>query len=278
MGQKTSTVALKDHSLNGPFSVDDLGKLAEQGPYHALSLRGHPLLTLKFTQALAKLKVQWLHLWCDVTRAALRPIFSMEGLEILDVFYLRSPGRLQGIMAARHLKQFRANWLNAEDLLEISQSNSLNTLGAQNATLSIPAIAALSNMPSLKELDLEESDLTDDMAALLATSQSLQTLDVGSTALTGKGLKQICQMKQLRRLDIWNLNICAQDLEWLANLPHLTYLSLGSPDGQQTLDASSVLPRLAELPALKELWLDGIELTEAQIKDLQNRYSKLRLD
>ena len=69
-------------------------------------------------------------------------------------------------------------------------------------------------------------------------------------------------MSQLRSLDIWALDIQEEDLELLNDLPNLEYLSIGGGyEDQTTLTSKGVLPRLAQLPSLKRVWLDGITLS-----------------
>ena len=49
-------------------------------------------------------------------------------------------------------------------------------------------------------------------------------------------------------------------------------MSIGGYEGQTTMTAADVLPRLKNLTTLKRLWLDGVELNEAQSEELKGRY------
>ena len=109
------------------------------------------------------------------------------------------------------------------------------------------------------------------MAEIISESESLSRLDLGGTRLTSVGLAKICEMK-LRHLDVWATNISVEDLDLLANIPSLESLSIGGYEGQTTMTAADVLPRLKNLTTLKRLWLDGVELNEAQSEELKGRY------
>lgn len=115
------------------------------------------------------------------------------------------------------------------------------------------------------------------MAGTLATSKMISQLDVGATRLGPKGLQLICQMTQLRELDIWALDIEESDLDMLAALSNLEYLSVGGYDEQTVLTAKGVLPRIAQLPSLKRLWIDGIPLTSDEVAKLEKRYEHVQV-
>jgi hypothetical protein len=83
-------------------------------------------------------------------------------------------------------------------------------------------------------------------------------------------------MSQLQSLDIWWTNIVEKDLDLLANLTNLEYLSIGGYDGQKLLIAKGVIPRLAAIPKLKKIWLDGITLTAEEQELLKERYEYVR--
>ena len=258
----------------GPFGVRELRNLCSQGRFEFLSLTKQPLIMAKVAKELTALSsVRSLWLWCPTTRTALRHVISIPGLEILDILEIRYPGALENFSEATQLKEFRCNGsMSEDDLLEVSRLPNLEELAAQNASLSTKALDAILGMSRIRNLDLEATALNDNMAAVLATSSTIETLEIGATRVTAKGLRSICTMSQLRSLDIWALDIQEKDLEILGSLPNLERLSLGGYDGQTTLTSKGVLPRLAQLPSLKRIWLDGIALSSSERAALEERY------
>ena len=206
----------------------------------------------------------------------MRHVISIPGLEGLQLRGIRHPGVLENFEGATEIKTFLCDFLSDDDLLAIARLPNLEDLAAQTATLSARALEAILRMPKLRKLDLEETELDDDMATALPSSSTLEALDIGATRVTAVGLRSICTMSQLRHLDIWALDIQEEDLELLGSLPNLEYLSLGGYEGQTTLTSKGVLPRLAQLPSLKRIWLDGIALSSNERAALEKRYEYVR--
>jgi len=266
-------------SLEGPFSSADIRSLRKNGNIEKLSLTKQNLVTAEIAKGFCSLEsVEWVWLWCSVTRTAMREVIAIPNLRTLDVLEIRYPGKLQNFAAAEKLAVFRANhYMSEEDLFEVSKLPALEELGAQNAAISEDSLAALLEMPNLRDLDLEATAFNDDMAAAIAQIKRITKLDVGATLLTRKGLRHICGMKQLRSLDIWATNIAEEDLDMLADLPGLEYLSVGGYEGQKDLTSNGVLPRLERIKSLKRVWLDGIPITDKEKGHLEERYEKVRL-
>ena len=219
-----------------------------------------------------------LWLWHHATPAALRYVFAIPKLRVLDLMGIAYPGRLAGFAAAV-IEEFRCNsGLRASDLLEITTSTSLKELSAHSADLSMRAMTALMAMPRLQSLDIEGTGFDDEMAALLVGNVSLHSLEVGRTKLSRKGLAHLCTMKNLRSLDLWSTRITEDDLELLAGLP-LEYLSIGRIDDEQFAPFSTVtvMKKLEALPALKRIWLDGLELSAEHLAEFKRRKITVRL-
>lgn len=66
------------------------------------------------------------------------------------------------------------------------------------------------------------------------------------------------------------------DLAALSKLTNLKYVSLGRCDGQSGLLSKEIKPYIDELPSLQRLWLDGIELTEAEQAIMVSQYEYFR--
>ncbi len=264
-------------ALQGPFKAAQLRGLAKHGAIDTLSLTAHPLMSVKLVKELKAVQsVRDLHLWCETTRAAMRHVVSLPGLEVLSLFSLRKPGVLEGFSEATSLKTFRSSSLSSRDVREICRAPNLEVLGVQHTHLSLQAFEAIKSVKKLRDLDVEGSNFDDEMAAALASSRTIDELLLGATRVTAKGLRHICTMTQLRALDIWALNLQAADLEMLGALRNLEYISVGGYEGQTALTAENVLPILEGLPSLKRIWLDGIALTETQMSDLREKYESVQ--
>lgn len=220
---------------------------------------------------------RWLWLQCETTRAAIRQLVRIPGLETLDVMQLCGPGAVSGLGDMTALRALRINgWLHARDLRGIAACPSIETLGAQGAGLTLPALEALLAMPRLRALDLEGTDFDDAMALSVSRSTTLEWLELGSTRLTRAGLVHLARMPRLRGLDLWATPVSEAECAMLRELPALEYLSLGGYN-DMPLDGTALMPLLLAMPALKRVWLDGVWLERDQIATLGARFESVRI-
>jgi hypothetical protein len=264
--------------IEGHFSPATIRAIAKQGHIEKLSITNAPLLTAKVARGFSALSsVTQLWLWCDVTRTAMRYVIAIPQLQILNILNIKNPGRLGGFASATSLHTFRCPFLSESDLLEISTCRTLREISVQDGEISPGVIEALLGLPQLEKLDLEATVFDDDMAKQISASTRLLSLDVGATRLTRKGLIHICKMRQLQALDLWATAIDESDLDLLSQLPKLEYLSIGDVEGCTRFNAETVLPRLARMSALQEVWLDGIPVNSSQMEQLESSYKKVRV-
>lgn len=263
-------------SLEGPFSAKDIRSLSGSGRIERLSLTKQSLVTAKISEGLSSLpSVEWLWVWCPITRTAMRHVVAIPQLEVLDVLKIRHPGQLVDFSKASSIRVFRCNsCMTAADLKEVALLPNLVELGAQSASISCSAVDAILRAPKLQKLDLEDSNFDDVMAEQISNSATIEELDVAGTSISRRGLERICSMPKLRSLDIWALALSADDLGLLTRIPNLEYLSLGHHE----LKSRDVLPVLEALPSLKRLWLDGVALSSAEVSQLEERYEYFRAD
>jgi hypothetical protein len=265
-------------SIDAPTSARRIRSLNPQRAIDALRVSSTRLFDVKLANEVSTWQsIKRIDLWCKTTKAALRRLLATPGLEEANLRELRQHGSLAGMPRPTTLHTLRCSWLSSDDLLNIADLPDLRILGAQYAQLSPRAVSGLARMESLSDLDLEGSNLTDDMASILSAPTSIESLSVGATRIGSKGLERICQMTQLRELDIWALDIQECDLDMLSGLARLNYLSVGGREEQSVLTASGVLPRIARLPSLRRLWLDGIALTADEISELERRYERVKV-
>lgn len=266
--------------LQGPFDATGLRELRRRGAMARLQVSGQPLLTAAVARGFDSLvSVQHLRLQCATTRTAMRHVVAVPGLRVLEMLRLQSPGRLEGFAANHTLEVFRCNQgLSEADLVEIAASPSLRHLAARGSHLTARAFEALLPLVHLESLDLEDTDFDDSMAARLHARASLRRLHVGQTALTREGLQHIARLRQLRSLDIWGNPIAETDIDLLADLQQLECLSLGRAAAGEALppfDASTLLPRLQAIPALKHVVLEGVSVTDEQRSRYERHFERV---
>ena len=81
----------------------------------------------------------------------------------------------------------------------------------------------------------------------------------------GEGLKYVRDLKSLRSIDLRNTPVTDAQLKVLADLPSLETVMLGSNPNL----TDSLPDYLVNLPNLKQLCLDGIDVTEAVLPQLK---------
>jgi hypothetical protein len=267
------------YAIEGVPTSEAIEALRQVGPIDKLSLVKGPVITVKVAKLLCSLPfVEWLWLWCDVTRAAVSQVIRVPGLVSLDLLAIRKPGTLSGFEQASTLRVLRANQsLEEKDLIAIAKAPRLHELGAQGADLTPKALDALLSLPELGSLDLEGTLFNDEMAHLIGQSTSIHSLDLGATKLTRRGLEFLSSMKQLRSLDLWATSLRERDLELLRSFPHLEYVSVGGYAGSDSLDAAYLVSLFGSLPSLKRVWLDGVDIAEAELAVLRERLTSVRV-
>ncbi len=265
--------------LQGAITTEKVRGVLTNEPVDKLSIVKSPLLTLEIAAELTSLSsVRHLWLWCPVDRLALNALIRIPGVKVVDILWLEGPFPLAGFGFAADLEVFRANCSMREgDLLAISECKNLIEVGAQNAEITDRALDALLELHTLRTLDLEGSGVDDAMASKICMSSTLTALDLGATRITGTGLRHLCKLRQLRSLDLWALPILEEDLDALAQLTELDYLSIGNYQHCEQFNAETLLPRLAAIPSLKRLWLDGIAVSPAQQRLLEERYEHVKI-
>jgi hypothetical protein len=267
------------YRLEGAPSAEDMRQLSAVGALDKLSVTKCKLVTAPMAERLQRLQsVGWLHLWCDVTRAAMRRVIALPGLRSLDVLRVRGAGLLGDFAGAASLRQLRvSSGLCARDVMAITRCPALRELSMQGAALTEAAVEAVCEMPQLQSLDLEGAAFDDQMAAALSRSVTLESLDIGATQVTRRGLIKILEIKQLQALDLWATDLSEDDLELLRALPNLQRVSLGGYAKTPSLDAARIVPLLRSLPALKHVWLDGVVVSPAQEAALRERLESVQV-
>lgn len=264
---------------DGPMNDGHIASLLETEHFDNVYIRSKKRLRAADAKKFALIRsASDITIWCDISRAAIHYFISRPNLESLSIFKLKSPGRLRGFEDAIQLKHFSCMYgLNEADLIEIATLPKIEKLSAQGAQVTEGAIQALLRNKTLQEIDFEGSGFDDGLAKSVSQSTTITGLELGSTKITKAGLACICGMAQLKKLDIWWANIEEADLEMLQRLPNLEYLSIGGHDQQTDFTPEGTFPHLFRMPALKKVWLDGLNVTKAQWRELNERFEEVRV-
>ncbi len=264
--------------IKGPYSEKDLKAYSQKSLIKSLTCLDQKLVTAQVAKGFSSLQaVHELWIWSSVTRTAMREIIRIPELQVLDLLEIIHPGRLMYFSEAIDLKEFRCNhYMSEADLIEISKIPNLVELGAQGAEISQKSLEALLAMNKLKSLDLEGSEFDDKLAFIMAQSTQINRLEIGASKITSNGFELISNMSQLESLDIWATELRDIDMKCLTKLENLKYLSIGGIAGQQHITYDGIIEILKDMPKLKRLWLDGVELSDQQAGELHEKYEYFR--
>ena len=151
-------------------------------------------------------------------------------------------------------------------------------------------ISSLAGLPRLDEVHVVDGGATDVTLEALAGVSRLRVLSVHRNAVTPAGLRHLSRLTALEELAVSGEGLFAQDVEFLAGLRALRKLNIHVLAPR--LDALALLTRLEELhiaaphptrprflaagslrclsrlPRLRNLWLHGLRLEDADAADL----------
>lgn len=264
--------------LEGQIDLARLQALAAQGRIDTLMLYTQQLLDSTLAAGLAEAQeIGHLRLLCPVTRSALRRVIGLRGLHTLELSSLCAPGRLGGFDKASDLRSVIASHcLRESDLRAIAGSPYVHTLDAHASKLTPRALDAVLEMPRLERLLLGGGALTDALAPQLPRGSGIIALNLAHAPLSRSGLAHVLRMPALRELDLWATPLQLDDLDLLTGLPQLENLSLGHWDDERKFDGAALLAKLAALPALRTVSLDGVRLDAPARAAFKARFADFR--
>lgn len=266
-------------SIEFPYSDTAIKALESRPRFDKIFISGKQPMSVRDARMFRSFpEVEFLQIWCGITRAGLREALVCPGLKRLSLFELKQGGRLEGLDKVTGLEELHCSFnLTANDLREIARLPGLHSLGAQGSTLTTTALESLLDANSLRKLDLESSNFNDEYARLISQSKQITSLEIGVTRISRVGLEAICQMTQLKELDLWSTRVREDDLDMLAALKHLEYLSVGGHDDQTEFTPEGTFPKLEKIPSLKRVWLDGFRVTRDEWDYLNARYEEVKV-
>ncbi len=169
---------------------------------------------------------------------------------------------------------------------EIRSLPKLETLQSTCGGLDGEAFEALGGCPGLRTLDLAEGQFSDADLARLPALPRLESLRLGPLAPSSAALELLSRHAGLRCLRLEGFPLDAAAVDALARLPRLEHLhgfryperaeeldDCGRLAGLRILDGypepgAALLPRVARLPLLEELDLDGTDVGDGDLASL----------
>ena len=121
-------------------------------------------------------------------------------------------------------------------------------------------LSKLSSSKSLQFLTLYGNTVTDAHLQTLPSFPNLQFLQICAAPVTDSGIKSLGTIKRLRQLDIFEaIAVTDAGIQQLENLTNLEQLKL-----LQTALTNDSLPAISKMVALKQLQLDGHQVTPSK--------------
>jgi hypothetical protein len=220
------------------------------------------------------------------------------GIEVPD------PSRLggddwQNIAQLTHLQKLSfGKGLNNNQVSILSRLPDVTSFTTNGSELDDEGVAQLVQFKKLQVLTFFHpgKDFRGTGLEKLAALPNLESLTVAGTAVSGnEGMAAISKLPHLKSLRVWHTNADSQGVEFLKSLPGLTAVTLGQrlsfkpptmvaddtigvlisikslesislSEARLSLDA---LSQLKQLPSLKRLTLDGIEISESDVEKLR---------
>jgi Leucine-rich repeat (LRR) protein len=148
----------------------------------------------------------------------------------------------------------------------------LRVLWLNYARITPKGAAMLSQLPALERLDTPEQ-MSDAVMAQIADVQSLKALNVSPSRMTDAGLTSIATLRSLEVLHLEGNDKMSNDsLKALTQLPSLRHLRILGPFTDRAMT------HLAAMPALRVLWLDTTNVTDAGLQRLSQSKTIERLN
>ncbi len=161
------------------------------------------------------------------------------------------------------LVSFFGNPIGDETVRRLVQLPSLKRINLGGTKITPACIPELAQRTDLTELSLPNRPIGDAEIEKLRGLIHLSKLDLGSTLVSDAGLKHLRGMKELRYLALHNTAVTGAGLDELAGLP-IERLGLI----KTKVRGAEGLARLKKLPELKHVDLNGLLLSDADLKPL----------
>lgn len=173
--------------------------------------------------------------------------------------------------------------VNDDSVSELERFTNLQLLSLFGAPITDRSLQVISKLPKLRTLELENTRISDrGFQEYWRTVSMIEHLQLSATGVVGTGISR-SNFPNLKTLDLFRSNT-----EWktVRQLPELTdsgILAIAKLDSLEELhvswdkcvDVDLFCSQIGSLPNLKELYIDGIELSESEKNLLRSKNEKL---
>jgi hypothetical protein len=228
------------------------------------------------------------------------------GIDVAELSQL-SDDDWQNIAQLTHLQKLSfGRGLSNKQVAILTRLADVTSFTTNGADLDDEGVAQLSQFKKLQTLTFFHPGKNFKGAGLekLAGLPNLENLTVaGSSEFANDGMSSIAKLPHLKSLRVWHINADSQGVASLKSLAGLTAITLGQRLSQKppamvaddtigllvsmkSLESVSLsesrlslkaLSQLQQLPSLKRLTLDGIEISEADVETLRKELPKVQL-
>jgi hypothetical protein len=220
-----------------------------------------------------------------LTDADFKQLAQLVHLKTLDLNNCLNNERLALLTNLAELENLQTNVAQVTDegLKPLAQLKSLRNVKFfhPGKSFSGAGLAYLADLPRLQQLTVAGSfEFNDEGMAAVARLTNLQEFRTWHVGVTQEGVKKLKELKNLKSLNLgqrltYKPPACPTDetLAIVAELKSLEMLQLG--EARLTLTA---LQQLKQLPALKKLTLDGIDIPKADVEHLRKDLPAVKID
>lgn len=219
-----------------------------------------------------------------LTDAEFRQIGALKNLKSLTLSKCLTDQTLAYLIPLEDLETLQTNLMEVTDdgVRQFAQLKKLRNLKLFHPpkTFTGTGLAALADMPNLEALTVAGSfSFGDPGMAAVAKLKKLQSLRIWHVGQTDEGLKNVKELKQLKHLTLgqrltYKPPASPRDdtLSILAELGSLESLQL-----DEARLSANALAQLKNLPHLKSLTLNGIDMKETEVERLRGELPKVAI-
>lgn len=222
------------------------------------------------------LEVPAMFIW-SASPAAINELIRISSLKHLEVVFSKGKGTLRGSsgLESFHVSPAR---VSDEDMATIMSWKSLKSVRLRCVDLKPSHISMFGTLPELRELDLEDGNLNDAMALrLIRACPQLRVLQLANTRISGRGLQTLVNgLPQMESIDVWGTRVRCADIGILEYATRLQYLSCGGPLHREW-PGHELVKHLRLLKSLREVWLDGVALSDVEQAEVRLLISKVSI-
>lgn len=167
--------------------------------------------------------------------------------------------------------QFQAGFL--QPIFGYLEPLRLRSIHLKGQLITPITLSRIGHRSDLRWLVLLDCNLKGSQVAKLQNLKQLRVLSINDLDTATPILKQLTRGSPIRRLSLMHSNVQAQDIDLISRLHTITALNLKNNLKQEKIDAAArarICARLAKLPQLRMLCVDGRWSAPATVKECEN--------